>query len=83
MLNFIGTIAESLPFVAESSDWVDMRLTLGHVQASDLLLLEAWCVLNSASRMLIGLYVLAGKSGVISFNKRVKVHVKTGWGYLG
>jgi ubiquinone/menaquinone biosynthesis C-methylase UbiE len=77
-LNFIGASAEFQPFISESFDWVHMRSMLDHVQVVDLALLEAWRVLKPDARILIGLYVDGGKSGVISFERRLKDSIKAG-----
>lgn len=82
-LNFIGATAEFQPFVAESFDWVHMRSMLDHVQVPDLALLEARRVLRPRGRLLIGLYVEGGKSGVISIQRRVKNTIKTGLQIVG
>lgn len=77
-LNFVGATAEFQPFVAESFDWVHMRSVLDHVQVVDLALLEARRVLKPEGRVLIGLYVDGGKSGVITLKRRIKVSIKDG-----
>lgn len=82
-LNFIAATAEFLPFVAESFDWVHMRSMLDHVQVPDLALLEARRVLKPGACVLIGLYVEGGKSGVISFERRLKNSIKTGLEFVG
>ncbi len=75
-LNFIAATAEFQPFLAESFDWVHMRSMLDHVQVPDLALLEAWRVLKPGGRVLIGLYVEGGRTGVISMERRVKDTVR-------
>lgn len=75
-LNFIAAAAEFQPFLAESFDWVHMRSMLDHVQMVDLALLEAKRVLKPGGRILIGLYVDGGKSGVISFERRLRDSIK-------
>lgn len=75
-LNFIAATAEFQPFLAESFDWVHMRSMLDHVQVADLAILEAKRVLKSGGHVLIGLYVDGGKSGVISFERRLKDSIK-------
>jgi len=75
-LAFIAATAEFQPFLAESFDWVHMRSMLDHVQVPDLALLEAWRVLKPGGRVLIGLYVEGGKTGVNSLERQVKGAMK-------
>lgn len=75
-VNFIAANAEFIPFVSNSFDWVHMRSMLDHVQMPDLALLEASRVLKPNGRILIGLYVDGGKTGIISFKRRLKDTVK-------
>lgn len=82
-LNFIGVSAEFQPFISESFDWVHMRSMLDHVQVADLALLEARRVLKPGGRVLIGLYVDGGKSGVISIERRLKYSIKAGLEFFG
>lgn len=82
-LNFIATTAEFLPFVADSFDWVHMRSMLDHVQVPDLALLEARRVLRTSGKVLIGLYVDGGKTGVIPISRRLKDFVKAGLAAVG
>lgn len=82
-LKFIGATAEFLPFVSEVFDWVHMRSMLDHVQVPDLALLEARRVLKPTGRVLIGLYVDGGKSGVISMKQKLKNVVKAGLVFVG
>jgi SAM-dependent methyltransferase len=82
-LNFIGATSEFLPFIADTFDWVHMRSMLDHVQVVDLALLEARRVLKPGGRVLIGLYVDGGKSGVKSFERRLKDSVKKVLGFFG
>jgi hypothetical protein len=56
---------------------------LDHVQVVDLALLEAKRVLKPGGRVLIGLYVNGGKSGVISFERRIKDLIKAVLGLVG
>jgi SAM-dependent methyltransferase len=62
-LNFIGAMAEFIPFHADSFDWVHMRSMLDHVQVPDLALKEVYRVLKPNGKLLIGMYVEGGKSG--------------------
>lgn len=82
-LNFIAATAEFQPFVESSFDWVHMRSMLDHVQVVDLALLEAKRVLKPGGRVLIGLYVDGGKSGIISFERRIKDSVKAVLEFIG
>ena len=82
-LNFIAATAEFQPFVEGAFDWVHMRSMLDHVQVVDLALLEARRVLKPGGRMLIGLYVAGGKSGVITFERRLKESIKAGLEFFG
>lgn len=82
-LNFIAGTAEFLPFVACSFDWVHMRSMLDHVQVADLAMLEARRVLRPDGRLLIGLYVEGGRTGVISPVQRFKELIKHGLEWFG
>jgi len=61
--NFVGAVAEFIPFKSESFDWVHMRSMLDHVQVPDLALKEAYRVLKNDGALLVGMYVEGGKSG--------------------
>ncbi|MBL4783998.1 MAG: class I SAM-dependent methyltransferase [Cohaesibacteraceae bacterium] len=63
VFNFIGAVAEFIPFQAETFDWVHMRSMLDHVQVPDLAIKEACRVLKPNGSILIGLHVEGGKSG--------------------
>lgn len=76
-LNFIAACAEFLPFEARSFDWVHMRSMLDHVQSADLALIEAKRVLKTSGRLVIGLYVDGGKSGVRTLDRQLKEIVRT------
>lgn len=82
-LNFVAATAEFQPFLAESFDWVHMRSMLDHVQVPDLALLEAKRVLRPGGRVLIGLYVEGGKSGVVPMAQRIKDSIKVGLEFVG
>ncbi len=82
-LNFISATAEFLPFLSSSFDWVHMRSMLDHVQVPDIALLEAMRVLKPNGRVLIGLYVEGGKSGVISVKQKLKDAIKHGLEHIG
>lgn len=62
-LNFLGALAEFIPFQSDSFDFVHMRSMLDHVQVPDLVLKEANRVLRLDGKLLVGLYVEGGKSG--------------------
>jgi SAM-dependent methyltransferase len=82
-LNFIAATAEFQPFLAGSFDWVHMRSMLDHVQVPDMVLLEAKRVLRTDGRVLIGLTVEGGKSGVITLRRRIKDSIKAGLEFAG
>ncbi len=82
-LNFIFATAEFLPFASDSFDWVHMRSMLDHVQVPDLALLEATRVLKPNGRVLIGLYVEGGRSGMFPLTDRMKEVVKAGLQLIG
>jgi ubiquinone/menaquinone biosynthesis C-methylase UbiE len=82
-LNFLGALAEFIPFRSESFDWVHMRSMLDHVQIPDLALMEAHRVLKGSGHVLIGMYVEGGKSGVISRRDQIKERIKTALCALG
>jgi SAM-dependent methyltransferase len=71
-LNFIGGVAEFLPFLKNSFDYVHMRSMLDHVQVPDLALKEANRVLKTGGKLIVGLYVEGGKTG----NKSIKMYLK-------
>ena len=71
-LNFIGGVAEFLPFLKNSFDYVHMRSMLDHVQVPDLALKEANRVLKTGGKLIVGLYVEGGKTG----NKSIKKYLK-------
>lgn len=56
---------------------------LDHVQVADLTILEAKRVLKPGGHVLIGLYVDGGKSGVITFERRLKDSIKAGLQFIG
>lgn len=60
-LNFIGGMAEFLPFKDKCFNWVHMRSIIDHVQVPDLALKEAKRVLKDEGSILIGLSVDGGK----------------------
>jgi len=82
-LNFIAATAEFLPFVGHSFDWVHMRSMLDHVQIVDLALLEARRVLRVGGKVLVGLYVDGGRTGVIPVSHRLKDLIKAGLETVG
>jgi ubiquinone/menaquinone biosynthesis C-methylase UbiE len=75
-LNFIGGLAEFLPFQAEIFDYVHMRSMLDHVQVPDLALKEANRVLKTNGKLLVGLHVEGGKTGRKTFIRLAKDIVK-------
>ncbi|MBJ6801946.1 class I SAM-dependent methyltransferase [Geomonas propionica] len=81
--NFVGAVAEFIPFRAESFDWVHMRSMLDHVQVPDLALREAYRVLKPDGSLLIGLSVEGGKSGRKAPIRLAKDIVKETLGFVG
>lgn len=75
-LNFVGAMAEFLPFQAGSFDWVHMRSMLDHVQVPDLALLEAHRVLKQDGQLLVGMFVEGGRKGKPSATEAVKEFLK-------
>jgi ubiquinone/menaquinone biosynthesis C-methylase UbiE len=82
-LNFIGGLAEFLPFQKESFDWVHMRSMLDHVQVPDLAIKEALRVLKTNGVLLVGLYVEGGEHETVSPMRRLKNIVKHFLEYIG
>ena len=76
-LNFVYANAEMLPFKSNSFDYVHMRSVIDHFLDVDLSLKEAHRVLNKDGKIIIGLYVLGGKDGKISFKNKLKELVRT------
>ncbi len=75
-LNFVGAMAEFVPFQAGSFDWVHMRSMLDHVQVPDLALLEAHRVLKPGGQLLVGMYVEGGRKGKPNAKEAAKELVK-------
>jgi len=75
-LNFISGMAEFLPFLNNSFDWVHMRSMLDHVQVPDLALIEAHRVLKINGCLLVGLSVEGGESGRLSLFEFLKENLK-------
>lgn len=71
-MNFISAMAEFLPFVSGSFDWVHMRSMLDHVQVPDLALLEAYRVLKIDGYLLVGISVEGGRTGRVIFSELLK-----------
>ena len=82
-LNFIGGVAEFLPFACSPFDWVHMRSMLDHVQIQHLALKEVHRVLRPDRLMLIGLSVDGGKSGRMTFFDMAKEVVRAGLVLVG
>ena len=74
--NFIGALAEFLPFQSDSFDYVHMRSMLDHVQVPDLALKEANRVLKFNGGLIVGLYVEGGKSGRKTFIRWAKEMIR-------
>jgi ubiquinone/menaquinone biosynthesis C-methylase UbiE len=81
--NFISGVAEFLPLVGESFDWVHMRSMLDHVQVPDLALIEANRVLKNGGSLLVGLYVEGGRSGKKTFLEVCKEFLKQSLSLIG
>ena len=75
-LNFIAGCAEFLPFQAQCFDWVHMRSMLDHVHSPDLALMEARRVLKLGGKLVIGLYVDGGKTGLRTLDRQLKEIVR-------
>ena len=82
-LNFIGAMAEFLPFKDGTFDWVHMRSMLDHLQVPDLALLEANRVLKKNGSLLIGMSVEGGRSGTKPIVQRVKESLKMSLDFVG
>ena len=82
-LNFIGALAEFLPFIVSQFDWVHMRSMLDHVQVPDLALIEAHRVLKNDGNLLVGLYLEGGKSGTVSSQQEIKHRIKGVLSFIG
>ena len=82
-LNFIGALAEFIPFQEEVFDWVHMRSMLDHVQVPDLALKEVHRVLKPDGKLLVGLYVEGGKSGRKPFIRFTKDVIRETLGLMG
>jgi ubiquinone/menaquinone biosynthesis C-methylase UbiE len=82
-LNFIGALAEFLPFQSDSFDYVHMRSMLDHVQVPDLALKEASRVLKSNGGLIVGLYVEGGKVGRKPFIRWSKDMIKVAFELIG
>tara|TARA_B100000242_G_scaffold264319_1_gene211782 strand:- start:20496 stop:21335 length:840 start_codon:yes stop_codon:yes gene_type:complete len=76
-LNFIGAMAEFLPFKEQSFDCVHMRSMIDHVQIPDLALKEAKRVLKKEGFVLIGIFVEGGKYEKISTLDFFKENIKS------
>ncbi len=63
-LNFVAGIAERLPFLSKSFDYVHMRSVLDHFYDPYIALKETYRVLNPKGRLLIGLSVIGGESSL-------------------
>jgi ubiquinone/menaquinone biosynthesis C-methylase UbiE len=81
-LNFIGALAEFIPFQEEVFDWVHMRSMLDHVQVPDLALKEVHRVLKPDGKLLVGLYVEGGKSGRKTFIRFTKDVIREVLGWM-
>jgi len=82
-LNFIGGVAEFLPFQKNSFDYIHMRSMLDHVQVPDLALKEASRVLKTEGKLIVGLYVEGGKIGRKSITRFSKDMIKEALEFIG
>ena len=82
-LNFIGALAEFIPFQEDAFDWVHMRSMLDHVQVPDLALKEAYRVLKPGGKLLVGMYVEGGKSGRKPLIRYTKDVIRETLGWIG
>jgi len=74
--NFVAGMAEFLPVISSSFDWVHMRSMLDHVQVPDLALIEARKVMKTNGRLLIGMLVEGGKSGKTLIREKLREVIK-------
>ena len=81
-LNFIGSLAEFIPFQADAFDWVHMRSMLDHVQVPDLALKEVYRVLKPGGKLLVGMYVEGGKSGRKPLIRLIKDVIREALGWI-
>src|SRR5208337_324990 len=71
-LNFIAALAEHLPFLNESFDTVHMRSVIDHFLNPELALREAFRVLRTNGRLIVGVFVVGGKTGRVSASSRLR-----------
>lgn len=67
-MNFLSCHAENLPFMSHSFDWVHMRSVLDHFADPYIALREAYRVLKSDGKILIGLSIKGKSSSVPNKN---------------
>lgn len=63
-LNFVGGIAERLPFKSKTFDYVHMRSVLDHLHDPYMAMREVYRVLKPNGKLLIGLSVTGGESSL-------------------
>lgn len=71
-MNFICALAEHLPLTDHCFDTVHMRSVIDHFASPELALREAYRVLRSNGRLVLGTYVVGGRSGREPLRSRAK-----------
>jgi ubiquinone/menaquinone biosynthesis C-methylase UbiE len=82
-LPFIAAMAEFLPFLDNSFDYVHMRSMLDHVQIPDLAILEAFRVLKPAGSLLVGISIEHSGFQLQNFQASMKELVRHVLGIVG
>ena len=75
-VNFLCALGEHLPIRSDSFDTVHMRSVIDHMYNPELALLEANRVLRAGGQLVIGSFVVGGKSGKTRFSRVAKDAVK-------
>jgi SAM-dependent methyltransferase len=82
-MNFVGALAEYLPFAAMSFDTVHMRSVVDHFANPELAMREAFRVLKGNGVLVVGLYVKGGERGRENVRAHLKELVRSGLVALG